>query len=191
MKNFIFFLICLQFIAYSQELQLFGTAQPGNAMIGKADNILQVMLNDEKLKIDDNGVFIFGFDRDAKGTYLLKVKYKDGKSEIKKFDLPERKYDIQKINSTKKQFSSPPEEELPRIERERQLMREARAKIGIDDSAYFASGFTRPVKGGRIVGVFGSQRILNGVPKNIHNGIDISAPTGRRKFLLQRYICFN
>jgi len=101
MKNFIFFLICSQLIVYSQDLQLFGTVQPGNAMIGKADNILQVMLNDEKLKIDDNGVFIFGFDRDAKGTYLLKVKYKDGKSEIKKFDLPERKYDIQKINSTK------------------------------------------------------------------------------------------
>lgn len=178
MKNFIFFLICSQLIVYSQDLQLFGTVQPGNAMIGKAENIQQVMLNDEKLKIDDNGVFIFGFDRDAKGTYLLKVKYKDGKSEIKKFDLPERKYDIQKINSTKKQFSSPPEEELPRIERERQMMRVARAKIGVDDSAYFASGFTRPIKGGRIVGVFGSQRILNGVPKNIHNGIDISAPTG-------------
>jgi len=178
MKKLLFILICLQVVVFSQDLQLYGIAQPGNAMIGKAKNIYQVMLNNNKLKVDHNGIFIFGFDRDAKGTYLLKVKYQDGKSEIKKFDLPEREYKIQRIKSDKKQFSSPPEEELPRIERERQLMREARKKIGIDGSAYFASGFTRPIKGGVITGVFGSQRILNGVPQNIHNGLDISVPAG-------------
>lgn len=178
MKKLVFILICLQVTLFSQGLQLYGIAQPGNAMIGKAENIYQVMLNNQKLKVDGDGFFIFGFDRDAKGSYLLKVKYNDGKSEIKKFDLPGREYEIQKINSKKKQFSSPPEEELPRIERERQMMREARAKIGIDDSAYFASGFTRPIKGGVLTGVFGSQRILNGVPQNIHNGLDISVPAG-------------
>lgn len=178
MKKTFLLLVFFQISIFSQNLELFGIAQPGNAMIGKADNIYQVMLNNEKLQVDENGVFLFGFDRDAEGTYLLKIKYTDGKSEIKKFDLPSREYDIQKINSSKKQFSSPPEEELPRIERERQRMREARKKIGIDESAYFSSGFTRPIKGGEVTGVYGSQRILNGVPQNIHNGLDISVPTG-------------
>ena len=38
-------------------------------------------------------------------------------------------------------------------------------------------GFVIPVKG-RISGVFGSQRILNGEPRNPHSGVDIAAPIG-------------
>lgn len=178
MKKLLFALIIFQATLISQTLKLYGTAQPGNAMIGKAPGAQQVIFDDKIIQVDETGKFIFGFDRDDKGTHILKVKYKSGRSEIKRFTLPEREYEIQRITSSKKQFSAPPEEELPRIERERQMMREARAKVGKIDTAYFSSGFTRPVKGGKIVGVFGSQRILNGVPKNIHNGIDIAAPEG-------------
>ena len=178
MKKLLCLLIFFQIALFSQTVKLFGIAQPGNAMVGIADNISQVMLNDKIIHPDASGTFFFGFDRDATGTYLLKIKYKDGKSELKKFVMPKRKYDIQKINNSKKQFSSPPEEELPRIKRERQMMREARKKIGIVDSAYFATGFIRPINGGEITGVFGSQRILNGEPQNIHNGLDISSPKG-------------
>lgn len=178
----VFILSCVTI--FSQSAELYGTAQPGNAMIGKAENVLQVMLNNKIIQVDKNGMFIFGFDRDAEGTHLLKIKYIDGKSELKKFSLPKRQYDIQKINSNKKQFSSPPEEELARIERERQLMREARKKIGIVDTAYFASGFQLPIKGRKLTGVFGSQRILNGVPQNVHNGLDFSAPKGEDVFAM-------
>lgn len=171
-------ILILQAVIYSQSVKLFGTAQPGNALIGFGENISQVMLNNQKIMVDKSGTFIIGFDRDAEGTHLLKIKYNDGKSEVKKLELPKREYDIQKINSTKKQFSAPPEEELLRIERERQLMRAARNKIGKIDTAYFSSGFTLPIKSGKLTGVFGSQRILNGVPQNIHNGLDYSAPTG-------------
>ena len=38
-------------------------------------------------------------------------------------------------------------------------------------------GFIWPLQG-RISGVYGSQRILNGVPKRPHFGVDIAAPTG-------------
>ncbi|MDZ7764054.1 MAG: M23 family metallopeptidase [Melioribacteraceae bacterium] len=178
MKILFLFITIFTLTLSSQELQLLGTTQPGNAMIGKAPDIQQVIFNDKKIQVDKNGTFIFGFDRDAKGTHVLKVKYDNGKSEIKRFTLPEREYDIQRITSSKQQFSSPPKEELARIKRERQQMREARSKVGKIDTAYFSSGFTRPIKGGRVVGVYGSQRILNDVPKNIHNGIDIAAPTG-------------
>jgi len=184
MKKIILFIICIQLITISQELKLFGIAQPGNVLIGKADNISQVMLNDKILQFDKNGYFTFGFDRDAKGTHLLKIKYTNGKSEIKRFNLPEREYEIQKITSTKQEFTGPPPEELPRIERERELMRNARRKIGIIDTAYFSSGFMLPIENAKITGVFGSQRIINEVPQNIHNGIDYAAPTGTDVFAM-------
>ena len=41
----------------------------------------------------------------------------------------------------------------------------------------FESGWQWPAKG-RISGVYGSQRILNGKPRQPHYGIDIAAPTG-------------
>ena len=41
----------------------------------------------------------------------------------------------------------------------------------------FADGFAWPLKG-RISGVFGSQRVLNGKPRRPHNGVDIAAPSG-------------
>jgi hypothetical protein len=41
----------------------------------------------------------------------------------------------------------------------------------------FAEGFIRPAPG-RISGVFGSQRILNGQPRQPHYGLDFAAPTG-------------
>ena len=41
----------------------------------------------------------------------------------------------------------------------------------------FARGFDWPARG-RISGVFGSQRVLNGQPRQPHYGFDIAAPTG-------------
>ena len=43
--------------------------------------------------------------------------------------------------------------------------------------AKFGGGFIWPTKG-RISGVYGSQRILNGKPRRPHLGIDIAAPIG-------------
>ena len=41
----------------------------------------------------------------------------------------------------------------------------------------FLTGFIWPAKG-RISGVYGSQRILNGQPRRPHFGVDVAAPVG-------------
>ena len=43
------------------------------------------------------------------------------------------------------------------------------------------TGFTWPATG-RISGVYGSQRVLNGKPRNPHFGLDIAAPDGTEVF---------
>ena len=42
---------------------------------------------------------------------------------------------------------------------------------------YWQAGFMRPVPG-RISGNFGGQRVMNGIKKNPHGGMDIAAPVG-------------
>lgn len=178
MKKLLFaaYIFIFTLTAYPQQLKLSGELKPGSVVVGSAKNIKRVLLDKKKIQFDNSGKFIFGFDRDAKGTHILKVIYKNGKSETKKIKLPKRKYQIQRLRISKK-YVHPPEEELERIERETEEMKSARAEIGKVDSALFSSGFVMPAEG-EITGIFGSQRILNNVPKNIHNGVDIAADEG-------------
>ena len=46
-----------------------------------------------------------------------------------------------------------------------------------DQQAFYTAGFSWPAQG-RISGVYGSQRVLNGHPRNPHFGLDIAAPVG-------------
>ncbi len=171
----LFYLIPLLSIS-AQGLKFVGEFKPGSIVIGSGSNIKQAWLGNDELQVDGSGTFIFGFDRDASDTHTLKVIFNDGKEVVKKIKLPKRNYQIQKLKIAEK-YVTPPKEELERIEIESQKMKEARADVGKVDTALFKSGFIKPAEG-RISGVFGSQRILNGVPKNAHNGIDIAADEG-------------
>ncbi len=161
----------------AQNVSFTGEFKQSNLIIGYAADLDYAKLDGIKL-LSDNGYFVFGFDRDSPLIHYLTVKLKNGKSIVKKIELAKRRYKIQRINRMKKKFVTPPPKELARIKREGKILKRARSKIGVNASAYYLSGFIRPVKSGRITSVFGSQRILNGVPKNPHNGLDIAAPTG-------------
>lgn len=179
---FILFFLCLSFHEvsshiYPQKIKLIGKAEPSGVLIGEAKNIKSVLLDGDEIGFDERGYFLVGFDRDAKGTHTIRVIFNDGESEIKKITLAKRKYVIQRLKIAEK-YVTPPSSELPRIEEEAERMKEARKKIGIIDTAFYASGFVRPVEGGRITSIFGSQRILNGVPKSPHNGIDFAVDEG-------------
>ena len=167
----------LSYSVINAQLKLYGTAKPADLMIGYAKNISSVSLDGDNLQFDKNGFFVFGFDRDAKGTHTLILNYTNNKKETKTFNLPNRKYIIQRLKMADK-YVNPPEEEMERIEKEAAEMKKARATIGIIDSALFSSGFDYPVRNPRRTSEFGSQRILNGVPKSPHNGIDFGADRG-------------
>ncbi|MDX1555269.1 MAG: M23 family metallopeptidase, partial [Xanthomonadales bacterium] len=51
------------------------------------------------------------------------------------------------------------------------------ARARRDERTDFAGPYAWPASG-RISGVYGSQRILNGEPRRPHYGLDIAAPTG-------------
>lgn len=169
--------IFLSSISIAQSLQLSGKVMPGGLIFGKAEKAKNIMLDSLQIMFDNSGNFVIGFDRDDTTEHILLVEL-EGKSILKKFILPKREYNIQRINRMAQKYVSPPKEVTERINEERKISKDARDKVGQIKSALFANGFEKPIEGGRISSVFGSQRILNGVPKNAHNGIDIAVPRG-------------
>jgi len=177
------FIIILTVFTFSnkliaQEINFFGEFEQGTLVVAQGDPVEWARLNDQELKVDDSGIFTFGFDRNEPDTMILNVKFKEGKVLLKKIKMHKRQYKIQRINNMKKDLVTAPKNLNQRIKKERQIALEARRPIGKIDTAFYKVGFIRPVKGGRVSSVFGSARILNGVPKNAHNGYDIAAPTG-------------
>src|SRR3546814_10665038 len=70
---------------------------------------------------------------------------------------------------------TPPAEVLHRIRRENAQIEAVREHVS--PRTDFLQGWIWPAKG-PISGVYGSQRILNGQPRQPHYGVDIAAPAG-------------
>ncbi len=148
----------------TQGAILFGTAQPGS----------RVFFNDTELLLHKDGHFVFGIGRDAPLEHQLKVVL-DGKEHVSTLNFSARQYDIQHVNGVAQKYVTPPPEVTERIRRDNQQVRSAR-KI-TSDLAYIFVTPVMPAQG-RISGVYGSQRIFNGEPRNPHYGLDVAAPVG-------------
>ncbi|MCW8850412.1 MAG: M23 family metallopeptidase [Melioribacteraceae bacterium] len=176
-KIILLFFLLSQMLLYSQSVKYYGEAKQGSLLFGKAENLKKITLDRKEITFDPNGIFVIGFDRDDTNSHTLIVEM-EGITSLKKIILPKREYNIQRINKMQQKYVSPPKEVNERIKREREITKSAKEKIGNVSSALFSKGFIKPINGGRISSVFGSQRILNGVPKSPHNGIDIAVPRG-------------
>lgn len=163
---------------YGQELIFQGQFKQASIVKVIGNGIQSAEFDNRELNVHDNHYFLIGFDRDDSAAVELKVKFLNDTEVIKKIKPEKRKYKIQRINNMKPSLVEHPEKENERVLRERKISQEARAKIGENKLPMYSKNFVRPVKGGRISGKFGNQRILNGEPKNFHNGVDIALPAG-------------
>jgi hypothetical protein len=160
----------------AQIIELKGRATHGGLMIGTAQPGVRLTLAGKPLMIDPQGRFVFGFDRDGPDRQILSVI--SGTPE-RQLDVPlfidPRTWDIQRIDGLPPEQVTPTPEQLVRIKREGALKKAARKRD--TEGSWFAEKFIWPTEG-RISGVFGSQRILNGEPRSPHYGLDIAAPEG-------------
>lgn len=155
-------------------LMLRGDPAPGALLIGQTEPGAKVWLDDQALRVNQQGYFLFGFGRDAEGEQLLRVEAEQGQRE-RLITLQPRQWNIQRVEGVPARTVTPPEEQLKRIRAEAALVRAARQTDS--DLAEFADQFVWPASG-RISGVYGSQRFYNGSPGSPHLGVDIAAPTG-------------
>lgn len=162
-------------ISVACSLELHGKPTQGGLLVGKVEAGSKVFLDERPVRVSPGGDFLLGFGRDAPLKATLLVERSDGKREVFPVKLEKRVYQEQRIDGLPDKQVSPGPEELKRIQAEQLLLNAARARE--DELHYFLGDFIWPVKG-RVSGVYGSRRILNGEPKRPHMGFDIAAPEG-------------
>jgi len=174
LRNFFYFMMLCTITSSSFAVEFSGEWQQGAIMIGQASNGEQVEFQGRKLRIAANGQFVLGLGRDAESPAIVTV-INHGKREQLSFPVKAREYDIQRVEGVPQQTVEPSPQQTARITQEAALVAAARK----DDAAimYFAQTFQWPLLG-PISGVYGSQRVYNGVPKTPHYGVDIAKPTG-------------
>ena len=158
------------------QFSLDGKFEQGGLVFGQTVAGAKVTLDGEPVMVGADGRFVMGFGRDAASSALVVVSLPDGSVERRAYDIAKHQYDIQRIDGLdQSKVSGFTEEQLEKIAADTALKKAARKKT--QDIADWSVGFDWPVTG-RISGVFGSQRILNGEPKRPHSGLDIAAAKG-------------
>ena len=173
-----FFLFCIYLLFYSVyglSFELKGNFIQGGLLFGKVSLDDTIYFNEQLIPIDKVGEFILGLGRNHPVQNKLRIVSKSGISKLKTIEIKKREYAIQKINNLNADKVTPPKEFYERIKAEIKIIKMAKSE-NIDYS-YYKVGFIMPAKG-IITGVYGSQRILNGVPKRPHYGIDIANKEG-------------
>ena len=160
--------------AQRERVWLSGAPVQGGLVLGRAGVGSRAWLDGSPLRVA-GGLFCFGFGRDETKTSTLRVVFEDGREETQSIVPASREFPIERINGLPEQYVSPPKDVLDRIARDAKVVTEARL-INTEEE-WFLEPFDWPLQG-RISGLFGAQRILNGEPREPHYGIDIAAPMG-------------
>jgi len=166
-------LLCLPVPA--RALTLEGKLVQGGMAIGTVDPATTVHFHGKAVRVSADGLFVIGFSRGAEAESVIELHQPSGTVEKHPFTIEKRTYNIQRIDGLPPRKVSPSAEDLERIYKDIALVKEVRKKD--DARTDFVQPFIWPVFG-RISGVYGSQRVLNGKPKRPHYGVDIAAPTG-------------
>lgn len=159
----------------AHAVELNGAFKQGGLVIGQTVPGAKVTLDGEAVDIAADGAFVIGFARDANAHAVLKVVEPGGRVDERALTIAKQNYKIQRIDGLPARKVTPKPEDVARIKADNAKIWGVRAILSAETR--FLSGFRWPVTG-PISGVFGSQRILNGKPKNPHNGVDVAAPKG-------------
>lgn len=176
MRHLAFALFCFCAVpGPAAAIDLAGDLVPGGMAVGRTEPDARVFLGDRPVMVGEDGLFVIGFGRDQGPSQQLTIIYLDGRAEQQMLAVAPRAYETQRIDQLDQNMVTPDPETEARIAADQAAVRAARATPS--DRRDFLMRFIWPAIG-PISGVYGSQRILNGVPKAPHFGTDIAAPEG-------------
>ena len=152
-----------------------GSKQQGGLLLGKIPVGYSVSYEGRILSSTPEGQFLVGLGRQAPPTVEVLLRAPSGDQTVHELRIAQRQYKIQRVDGVPQKTVTPPEAELVRIRSDSALVKRARKEVTNDLD--FLAGFERPLVG-PITGVYGSQRVYNGIPKSPHYGLDYAAPKG-------------
>ena len=152
--------------------------QQGELVIGQVEPGTQVWLDEVPLKVSDAGLYVFGLGRNAAHNMTLATRFNNTHTETLLL-INQSRYLEQKIDGLPSKKVTPSAASTNNIRSDSQQIAKVRRSLSqnLSQNHWLAQQWLQPVEG-RISGVFGSRRVLNGVPKNPHNGVDIAAAKG-------------
>jgi murein DD-endopeptidase MepM/ murein hydrolase activator NlpD len=152
-----------------------GVPAQGGMLVGRAAPGTRVALDGRALRVSAEGDFVCGFGRDHGPHATITFTHPDGRQDPRALSVLRRPWNVQHITGLPPAQVTPDAAALRRIAAEREQLGAARAT----DSplTHFAAPLAWPARG-RISGVYGSQRVLNGQPRQPHFGLDVAAPVG-------------
>lgn len=161
--------------AAAAEVDLKGRIEQGGLALGLVEPGSRITLGETQVPVGVDGEFVIGFDRDAPTAVNLSVTPPGGVAETHVINLARRTWQIEKVEGLPQKLVTPDPKTASLIAADNKLMQAARRRT--EAEPFYKVGFIRPAEG-RISGVFGSQRILNGQPRAPHLGLDIAGPVG-------------
>ena len=161
--------------AEAAQVSFEGEAQPGGLLVGRIAPGSTVAVDGKPVRLSEEGFFLVGLGRDAGPRVVIAVTGPDGAKSVQSVAIGKRSYKIDRIDGLPDVQVTPDPEAMKRIAADNAAI--ARARAADRARPDFASGFVWPVLG-RLSGVYGSQRILNGQPRQPHYGVDIAAAKG-------------
>ncbi|MFB0992075.1 MAG: M23 family metallopeptidase [Rhodospirillales bacterium] len=174
-------IMALMVFAYSNRVHaadralLKGSLIPGSLIIGKVAPGSKINFHKKTVRVSPDGTFILGFGRNAKLTQSIEILDPNGFTYTQNIKLKKRTYNITRIDGLPGRKVTPNPKDVKRIKANNAGI--ARVRQLDTKTQNFLNGFQWPILG-RISGVYGSQRVLNGKPRSPHNGVDIAAPKG-------------
>ncbi len=176
-------LIAILFIAFSATayssqpvIQIF-TKQPqqGSMIVGRMLVEGDIYFNDKMLPLTETGEFVFGVGRDEQHQVQLVIRSKEQTIKYPLY-ITKREWKIERVDGLAPEKVNPKSQQtLARIKLEGAKVKQARSNDSGQNA--FLMQFIQPSIG-RISGVYGSQRVLNGEPKRPHFGLDIANKVG-------------
>lgn len=158
------------------------TASQGALVIGQVPaDTASLRFDGQEVRVESDGYFVIGFDRDAGPTSKLVATLRNGQTVEQEVAVTPFKWALSYVNTPATGGAKNQADLAARRPAELKQIGAARAQS--TDAKGWRQEMIWPVKywtvaGGRISGQFGRQRFYQGQPGSPHGGLDIAAGTG-------------